>query len=106
MVTFTRSHEVSQQSLVNVLNQRQQVKELEKALETEKAVLRAAEDQVVAALDEGTHVANGQRTASVKTTTRRVVRWKEEFVVRLGKPLADRLTEEVEPTLYKKLEIA
>ncbi len=106
MVTFTRTHEVSQQSLVNILNQRQKVAELEKALETEKAVLRAAEDQVIAALDEGTHIANGQRTASVKTTSRRVVRWKEEFVVRLGKPLADKLTAEAEPTVYKKLEIA
>ena len=105
-VTFTRNHEVSQQSLVNVLNARQRVKEMEKALETEKALLRAAEDQVVAALDEGTHVANGQRTASVKTTTRRTVAWKQEFVTRLGKPLADKLTAEVEPTVYKKLEIA
>ena len=105
-VTFTRTHQITQQSLVNVLNQRQRVKEIEKALETEKAVLRAAEDQVIAALDEGTHVANGQRTALIKTTSRRTVAWKQEFVVRLGKPLADRLTAEVEPTLYKKLEIA
>ena len=106
MVTLTRSHAVSQQSLVNILNQRKKVQELEKALETEKAVLRAAEDQVIAALGEGTPIANGQRVASTKTTARQTVAWKQEFITRLGKPLADKLTAEVEPTVYKKLEIA
>lgn len=106
MVTLTRSHAVSQQSLINILNQRQKVQELEKALETEKAVLRSAEDQVVAAIEDGHRVADGQRTASVKTVTRRVVAWKQEFINRIGQAVADRLTAEVEPTVYKKLEIA
>ena len=106
MVTLTRSHEVAQQSLINILNQRQKVSGLEKTLKDEKARLQAAEDQVIAALGEGTPIAHGQRAASVKTTSRRTVAWKQEFITRLGKPLADKLTAEVEPTVYKKLEIA
>ena len=106
MVTLTKNHEVSQSSLINILNQRKKVSELEKVLKSEKARLQAAEDQVIAALQEGTSVAHGQRTASVKAITRRIVAWKDAFVRHVGKAVADRLTAEAEPTVYKKLEIA
>ncbi len=106
MVILTKHHEVSQSALITILNQRKKVAELEKALGSEKAVLRAAEDQVVAALEESTPIAHGQRTATVKVITRRVVAWKDAFVRHVGKAVADKLTQEAIPTVYKKLEIA
>ena len=105
-VLTRKNHTVAQRSLIDILNKRQEVESLKREYETQKSVLDAMESQVVSALEDGYKVGTGQRTALVKTTTRRVVRWKEEFVVRLGKPLADKLTAEVEPTVYKKLEIA
>ncbi len=106
MVILTKHREVAQSALIGILNQRKKVAELEKALGSEKAVLRAAEDQVVAALEESMPIAHGQRTASIKVVSRRVVAWKDAFVRHVGKAVADRLTAEAEPTVYKKLEIA
>ena len=106
MTTLTKKQEVSQHVLTSVLNQRQRVKEVEKALATEKAKLSAAEDQVIAALDEGRVVAHGQRAASIKVTYRRFVAWKQEFIVRLGNVLAEKVQAEAEPKTYKTLEIS
>ncbi|MFQ5861499.1 MAG: hypothetical protein ACE5IC_00065 [Candidatus Brocadiales bacterium] len=105
MVILTKNYEVSQSVLISILNQRQKVVELEKALSSEKAVLRAAEDQVVKSIEDGYRIANGQRTATVKVITKRIVRWKDAFIRHVGWAATDRLMADVEPTVYKKLEI-
>lgn len=105
-VLTKKNHTVAQSALVAILNKHQEVEALKKQYETQKAVLEAQEEQIIRAIEDGHKVADGQRTASIKTVTRRVVAWKQEFINRIGKAVADRLTAEVEPTVYKKLEIA
>lgn len=105
MLTTVKNHAIGQHTLVSILNQRQHVESLKRQYEEARASLQAQEDQIIACLEDSYRVAPGQRTANVKVTERRVVAWKEAFIARLGKAMADRVQAEVEPTGYKKLEI-
>ena len=97
---------VSQESLSKIVRLKRELLELETWAKDTKARLQAEEDQVIKALDDGLSIESGERTATVRTITRRIVAWKDAFVRHVGRAVADRLTAEAEPTVYKKLEIA
>lgn len=96
---------VSQDTLSKVVRLRRELQELESWASEVKARLQAEEDQVMASLEDGLPVEAGERTANVKTTSRRIVSWKEEFIKRLDKAIADRVQAEVVPQVYKRLEV-
>ena len=97
---------VSQESLARIARLRRELQELESWARDTKARLQAEEDQIIKAVEDDLPIEPGERTATVKVITRRIVAWKDAFVLHVGKALADRLTAEAEPTVYKKLEIA
>ncbi|HHT9117097.1 MAG TPA: hypothetical protein ACFYD1_00560 [Candidatus Hypogeohydataceae bacterium YC38] len=97
---------ISQESLSKVVRLRRELQELESWASETKARLASEEDQIIASLEDGVPVEAGERVATVKTTSRRIVAWKEAFIARLGKAVADRVQAEVVPQVYKKLEIA
>ncbi|MBI5286722.1 MAG: hypothetical protein HY878_03925 [Deltaproteobacteria bacterium] len=96
---------IPQESLSKVVRLRRELQELESWASETKARLQAEEDQVIRGLEDGLPVEAGERVATVKTTSRRIVAWKEEFVKRMGKDIADRVQAEVVPQVYKKLEV-
>lgn len=105
MLTLTKNHTIAQHALVSILNQRQHVEALKRQYEDARVTLQALEEQVIASLEDGYKVAPGQRTATIKTIEKRIVPWKDAFITRLGKAMADKVQVEAEPTTYKKLEI-
>ena len=96
---------VSQETLSKIVRLRRELQELESWASETKARLQAEEDQIIASLEDGVPVEAGERTAQVKTTSRRIVAWKEAFIARLGKAMADRVQVEVVPQVYKRLEV-
>lgn len=97
---------VSQDSLTRIARLRRELRELESWASETRARLQAEEDQVIKAIEDGLAIEPGDRTATVKVVTRRVVSWKDAFIRYVGKAVADKLTAGVEPTVYKRLEIA
>ncbi|MDO8136770.1 MAG: hypothetical protein Q6354_03935 [Candidatus Brocadiales bacterium] len=96
---------VSQETLSKIARLRRELQELESWASETKARLQAGEDQIIASLEDGVPVETGERTAQVKTLSRRIVAWKEEFVKRMGKDITDRVQAEVVPQVYKRLDI-
>lgn len=97
---------VSQETLSKIVRLRREVQEIESWATETRARLQAEEDQAIKALEDGLSIEPGERTASVKTITRRVVAWKDAFVKYLGITLAEKVSQETVPQVYKRLEIA
>ncbi|MFQ5956783.1 MAG: hypothetical protein ACE5KK_03330 [Candidatus Brocadiales bacterium] len=97
---------ISQDSLAKIAHLRRELQDIESWAKETKARLQAEEDQVIKALEDGLSIESGERTATVKVITKRIVAWKDAFIRHVSKAVADRLTAEAEPTVYKKLEIA
>ena len=107
MITAVRpTKAVSQETLSKIVRLRREVQEIESWAQETKARLQAEEDQVIKALEDGLPLEAGERTAQVKTLSRRVVAWKDAFVKYMGVTLAEKVSQETAPQIYKRLEIA
>lgn len=97
---------VSQETLSKIVRLRREVQEIESWASETRARLQAEEDQAIKALEDGLTLEAGERTATVKTLSRRVVAWKDAFMKYMGVTLAEKVSQETVPQVYKRLEIA
>ena len=110
-VTTPHRPSISQSTLAEILKQRREVKEAEKAVKALKDALTEREQAVIAAIEDGptwpkASVATGILAASVSYTGRRNVKWREVAEEYLGSDFCQIVVDETEMTTYPKLVIA
>lgn len=97
---------VKQSDLRSILDLRDSLRAAEERAAALAKEVRAREAAAISALVRGARVEPGRLSAAVAESTRRVVRWKEAFVLRLGEAEAQSVLESTPPTIYRSLEIS
>jgi hypothetical protein len=67
--------------------------------------IKESEGQLMALLEAGADFSHCGFAVSIQSSEKRYPKWKEEFISRLGKPLADEVLEGTSPTVHRKLVI-
>jgi hypothetical protein len=86
-----------------ILAKRESLRRIRGYVDRLEESLKAAEQDIIAKLDQGADRSGCAYGLRVKETLRRYPAWKEHFIAAVGKEAADRVLEGTEPKSYRNL---
>ena len=95
--------QVTTRSVESYLAAREAYQSLKKRLSLLEEAMKGQEGQLISQIEGGAELATVPYLISIQIIERRFPAWKEEFISRLGKQLADQIHQATRPRIYKSL---